>query len=119
MFDKKKMIFWRLSFIFAGFTVVVLVLLWSSPQPPKAQMMDGSMGNMMKQMHVVSTTVYELFSTENGQSEMKEGMKEMHSHHQNQTAVIYKLNFISTAIIFILIPFIIGGTIILAIVWIK
>jgi len=119
MSDKKKINFWRLAFIFFGLAVVTLVLLWSSPQLPKAQMMDGSMGNMMKQMHVASKTIYDLFSTENGQSQMKESMKEMHSHHQGQSPVVYNLNILSTAIIFILLPFIIGGAVILTIVWIK
>jgi len=119
MFDKKRINFWRLCFVFSGLTFITLVLLWSSPKLPKAQMMDGSMGNMMKQMHVEGTTIYDLFSSENGKSQMKENMKEMHSHHQGQSTIIFKLNNLSTAIIFILIPFIIGGTIILTIVWIK
>jgi hypothetical protein len=119
VFDKKKINFWRLAFIFTGLTIVTLVLLWSSPQFPKAGSMDGSMGNMMKDMHVSSKTIYDLFATEKGQNQMKESMKEMHSHHQGQAPVIYKLNFLSTAIIFFLLPFIIGGTIILTIVWIK
>jgi hypothetical protein len=117
--DKKKINFWRLAFIFLGFTIVVLVLLWSSPQLPKSQMMDGSMSNMMKQMHVRSKTIYDLFSLENGQNQMKESMKKMQSHHQNQTPVIYRLSFVSTAVIFFILPFIIGGAIILTIIWIK
>jgi hypothetical protein len=119
MFDKKRINFWRLCFVFSGITIITLVLLWSSPKLPKAQMMDGSMGNMMKQMHVQGKTIYDLFSSDNGQSQMKENMKEMHSHHQGQSPVIYKLNFLSTAIIFILLPLILGGAIILTIVWIK
>ncbi|HEY9059554.1 MAG TPA: hypothetical protein VIO64_03475 [Pseudobacteroides sp.] len=119
MFDKKRINFWRLCFVFSGLTIITLVLLWSSPKLPKAQMMDGSMRNMMKQMHLKDTTIYDLFSSENGQSQTKENMREMHSHHQGQSPVIYKLNYLSTAIIFILLPFIIGGAIILSIVWIK
>jgi len=46
-------------------------------------------------------------------------MSEMHSHHQGQAPIIYKVNYLSTALIFLLLPLIIGGSIILAIVWIK
>ncbi|MCX7922263.1 MAG: hypothetical protein N3B21_09675 [Clostridia bacterium] len=116
MFDKKKLNFWRLAFIFTGFTVLVLVYLWNSPQEPKAMMMDGSMGNMMKQMHVTNMTIYDLLTSE---KEKQASMSEMHSHHQGQSSVIFKLNFLTTGIIFLLLPFIIGGSIILAIVWIK
>ncbi|MCX7746557.1 MAG: hypothetical protein N2645_06675 [Clostridia bacterium] len=119
MFDKKKIHFWRLSFIFLGLTIVTLIILWSTPQYSKSSMMDGSMGNMMKQMHVSGKTIYDLFGTEKGQNQMRENMKEMHSHHQGQSPVIYKLNFLSTAVIFFLLPFIIGGAVILTIVWIK
>jgi len=116
MFDKRKNNFWRLTFIFLGLTIFILVLLWNSPQSPKAQMMDSSMGNMMKQMHVGSKTIYELFGTKSGQNSMNESMS---SHHQDKTSMMYRLNFVSTAVIFFLIPFIIGGAIILTIVWIK
>ncbi|MFZ5986444.1 MAG: hypothetical protein ACOYWZ_04870 [Bacillota bacterium] len=119
MFNNKKIIFWRLSFIFLGLTITALILLWSSPQRPKADNMNSSMGNMMKQMHVAGNTIYNLLIKENGQSQMRESMREMHSHHQGQTTVIRNLNFLSTAVIFLLLPFIIGGAVILTIVWIK
>lgn len=115
MFDKKKINFWRLSFIFAGFVVITLFLLWNSPQEPKAQMMNGTMGSMMKQVHIGNITIYDLL----GPSEQQSQMSEMHSHHQNQSPMIVKMNYLSTAVIFILLPFIIGGAVTLAVVWIK
>jgi hypothetical protein len=119
MFDKKKLNFWRLAFLFAGLTIITLFLLWNSPQQPKVQMMDSSMGNMMKQMHVSNITIYDLLKNDDMQNQMQSQMSEMSSHHQNQASIIFKLNFLSTAIIFFLLPLIIGGSIILTIVWIK
>lgn len=115
MFDKKKMNFWRLAFIFAGFAIITLFLLWSSPQESRAQMMDNSMGNMMKQMHVSNVTIYDLLGGEETQSQMSS----MHSNGKDTSPVIVNLNFLSTGIIFLLLPIIIGGSIILTIVWIK
>ena len=119
MFDKRKLNFWRLTFLFGGLAVITLFLLWSSPQESKAQMMDGSMGSMMKQMHVSNVTIYDLLGKGGQQGQMEEQMSEMHSHHQGQAPIIYKLNYLSTAAIFLLLPLIIGGSIILAIVWIR
>jgi hypothetical protein len=115
MFNKKKLNFWRLSFIFIGITVLILFMLWSSPQAGKAAMMNTSMGNMMKSMHVSNIYIYDLF----GQSEHPQQMAGMNQMHTNQAPIIYKLSFVTTSIIFILLPFIIGGTIILALVWFK
>lgn len=115
MFDKKKMNFCRLAFVFAGLVIITLFLLWNSPQEPKAQMMDSSMGNMMKQMHVTNISIYDLL----GKGETQNQMSEMHSDQQNKSPVIIKLNFLSTSIIFLLLPLIVGGSIVLAIVWIK
>lgn len=119
VFDKKKLNFWRLAFIFLGLIITVLFLLWGSPQEPKSQMMDGSMGNMMKQMHVSNITIYDLLTNKETQNQMQTQSSGMDSHHQSQGEAIIKLHFLTTAIIFILLPLIIGGSIILAIVWIK
>ena len=115
MFEKKKLPFWRLAFIFLGITGLVLFLLWSSPQAGKAAMMDASMGNMMKTMHVSNISIYDLV----GRSEAEQQMNEMTQMHSGQAPIIFQLSFVTTAIIFILLPFIIGGTIILALVWFR
>lgn len=119
MFDKKKLNFWRLAFIFFGLAIIILFLLWNSPQQQKAQMMSGSMGSTMKQMHVSNITIYDLLKNDEAQNGMQSTMSEMASHHQNQGTGIYKMNFLITAMIFLLLPLIIGGTIVLAIVWLK
>lgn len=119
MFDKKKLNFWRLTFIFLGLVITTLFFLWNSPQEPKAQMMTDSMGNMMKQMHISNLTIYDLLTNGEGQSQTQNQSNNASNHHQGQEDGITKLNFLTTAIIFILLPFIIGGAIILAIVWVR
>lgn len=119
MFDKKKLHFWRLAFIFGGFTIIILFLLWSSPQEPKAQMMTSSMGNTMAQMHVSNITIYDLLKSGNMQKQSQSQTDSMSSHHASQAPIVVTLNFLTTVLIFLLLPLIIGGSIILAIVWIK
>lgn len=115
MFEKKKLNFWRLSFLFAGFTLITLIILWSSPKETPSQMMSGSMGNMMQEMHLGDITIYDLFETESS----KDQMGDMQSHHQERPSIIVNMSFLTAAVIFLLLPLIIGGAIILAIVWIK
>ena len=119
MFDKKKLNFWRLAFIFGGFTIIILLLLWSSPQEPKAQMMTSSMGKTMAQMHVSNITIYDLLKNEQIQEQSQGQTDNMSSHHESQAPIVVTLNFLMTALMFLLLPLIIGGSIILAIVWIK
>lgn len=115
MFDKKKINFWRLAFLFAGFTAIALTLLWGLPGEPDAQMMDSSMGNTMKQMHVANVTIYDLVSNQESQDQMSS----MHSGQKGQSPVIMRLNFLTTGMIFLLLPLIVGGTIVLTIVWYR
>lgn len=119
VFGKKKLNFWRLAFIFLGLTITVLFFLWRAPQEPKAQMMDSSMGNMMKQMHLSNAAIYDLLTNGEAQSQTQNQSSIADSHHEGQGEGIIKLNFLTTATIFFLLPLIIGGSIILAIVWIK
>lgn len=115
MFNKKKMHFWRLVVLFGALILITLFLLWSNAPMQKASMMDSSMGNMMNSMHLSNITIYNLFDTMNSQKEIS-GTE---SHHLNQAPVIYQLSLLTTSIIFLLLPFIIGGAILLGIVWIR
>ncbi|HYE84476.1 MAG TPA: hypothetical protein VEG39_20225 [Clostridia bacterium] len=115
MLNKKKMHFWRLTLIFGVFTLITLFLLWSGTPMQNAGMMDNSMGSMMKSMHLSNITIYDLFDTMNSQ----QAMSAMNSHHLNQAPAIYQLSFLTTGIIFVLLPFIIGGAILLGIVWAR
>jgi hypothetical protein len=116
MFNKRKLNFWRLAFIFTGLIIITLFFLWSSPNKPKSQMMGSSMGNNMASMKLSNATIYDLFNSE---SQMSQQMNDMSSHHNGQSASMVRISFLTTSVIFFLIPLIIGGTIILAIVWIK
>jgi hypothetical protein len=115
MFDKKKLNFWRLALFYTGATIVILFFLWSSPYKPNAQMMESSMGNMMKTMHLSNITIYDLM----GNPRAEQSTSETESHHNDDSSPIYNMSIITTSIIFLVLPLIIGGTIILTIVWIK
>jgi hypothetical protein len=113
MFDKKKLNFWRLAVLFAGMTITILFLLWSSPYKSKSSMMNGSMANMMKSMHTSNLNLYGLLQNPST-SQQAISTK---AHHENSPA--YKLGILTSSIVFILLPLVIGGSIILAIIWIK
>lgn len=115
MFDKRKLNFWRLVLSYIGATIVILFLLWSSPYKSKSQMMESSMGNMMKAVHLSNITLYDLI----GNEKAPQSTSEMANHHQDESSPVYRMSIITTSIIFLLLPLIVGGTIILAIVWIK
>ncbi len=116
MFDKKKLNFWRLSLGFMGLTLITLMFLWSGPQAPKAQMMTDSMGKMMTEMHTNNLTIYDFF-VNSIPSEHQTG--EAENHHEDAPAMMRAVNFWTTAIVFLLLPLILGGAIVLAIVWFK
>lgn len=125
MFDKKKLYFWRLAVIFMGFTIITLTSLWLSPQENKASMMNASMANMAR-MHLDNTTVYDLVGSSdadtgssNSNTTTQTTSNDSAQHHEAETSGVASLGIITTIIIFALIPLIICGTIILAIVWIK
>jgi hypothetical protein len=119
MFDKKKLNFWRLSLGFGGLVLIALMFLWSGPQEPKAQMMTGSMGNMMADMHGKNITIYDFF-VDVAPEEHSSGQADNHeSHHEDAPSAMRTANFLTTAIIFLLLPVILGGSIALAIVWFR
>lgn len=113
MFDRKKSNFWRLAVIYIGMTITILLLLWSSPFKSESAMMGGSMGSMMKSMHMSNTTIYDLL----GYPESEQQMGGTESHHENSP--VYNMGVLTTGIVFLLLPLTIGGSIILAIIWIK
>lgn len=117
MFDKKKLNFWRLAVIFMGLIVISLLSLSFSPQGTKATMMNVSMGSMAKSMHLSNATVYDLVNTP--EAETQATSTESADHHEDEASGTKTMGVITTLIIFSLLPLIIGGSIILAIVWIK
>ena len=113
MFNKKKLNFWRLAVCYTGITAAILLLLWSSPYKSKSAMMDGSMGSMMKSMHMENITIYDLL----GNPEAQQKSNDMASHHEDSP--VYTMGVLTAGIVFLLLPIIIGGSIMLAIIWIK
>lgn len=118
MFDKKKLNFWRLTVIFMGVIVISLSSLWLSPKGKEATMMNVSMGNMAKDMHLSNITIYDLIDTPNTKAKTQTNALNTTEHHLEKSG-IKTLGIITTLIIFGLLPLLIGGSIILAIVWIK
>lgn len=114
MFNKRKLNFWRLAVFYIGATASILLLLWSSPYKSQSAMMDGSMGSMMKSMHMSNATIYDLLVNPEGQQQQS---NDSASHHENSP--VYNMGVLTTGAIFLLLPLIIGGSIILAIIWIK
>lgn len=122
MFDKKKLNFWRLAVIFMGFTGITLIGLWLSPQEKKATMMTGSMADMSS-VHLENVTLYDLVGSSeadiNKAAVSQAQTDDSSQHHEDEASAVKTMGIITTLIIFALIPLIIFGTIILAIVWIK
>jgi len=118
MFDKKKLNFWRLTVIFMGFIVISLMALWLAPQGKKATMMNVSMGNMAKDMHLSNITIYDLVDNPETEEDTQSDLTDSAEHH-SETSGIKTMGIITTLIIFGLLPLLLGGSIILAIVWIK
>ena len=120
MFSKKKIHFWRLAFIFAGITILILFFQWSAPNQQKAAMMNTSMGEMMKSMQLSNVNIRDLVK---GSNDMTQGSSSSSSstdsHHSEDQSNILRMSTLTTAIIFLSLPLIIGGTIILTIIWIK
>jgi hypothetical protein len=115
MFDPKKRNFWRLALFFSALVIITLVILWQAPGEPVASMMPDSMGNMLKQMHLNNITIYDLFKSDAMQAQMQA----MPGHQPGQLRFSLQLSALTTTTIFLLLPFIIGGAVILGIVWIK
>jgi len=113
MFDKKKLNFWRLAVLFTGMTITILFLLWSSPYKSKSAMMDGTMATMMKSMHLSNLNVSDLLQYPRSQ----QNVESTAGHHEDSQA--YNIGVLTTSVVFLLLPLLIGGSIILAIIWIK
>lgn len=77
--------------------------------------MDGSMGSMMKSMHMPNATIYDLLG--NPEVKQQQQVNESSGHHDNSP--VYNMGVLTTGIVFLLLPVIIGGSLILAIIWIK
>lgn len=117
--NKKKLPFIQLAVLFGFITFMVLIYSWkSAPRgTPNSSMMEQSMGDMMK-MHLENVTVADLVKQKE-QAEVSQGVDSQASHHEAQYGFLKVMHYLTTATIVILLPFIIAGTVFLAIVWLR
>lgn len=115
--DKKKLHFFRLCVIFGTIVLLTLMAEWSMPGATKdsTSMMNSSMGSMMSSMHLNDISLSDLFN----QAERQETASGTSSHHSGEETALGSLHYFTTISIVFLLPFIIGGSIFLAIVWLR
>lgn len=123
MIDKKKLHFFRLCIIFGIITIFALLNEWSKPQSWQANnsMMSGSMGSMMSSMHLSNITLDDLIVQKEAQeAPVNAGSNDStSSHHNAKDSELGRAHYFTTLSIVVLLPFIVAGTMFLAIVWLK
>lgn len=120
MLDKKKHHFLQLAFIFGAITIISLMASWGYRNASDAskEMMGQSMGKMMQGMHLQNITIGDLIrQQESAEAASNTGMESHHAGSGNTG--LETGHFMTTAVIVILLPFIIAGAVFLAIVWLK
>lgn len=120
MLDKKKHHYLQLVIVFTAVTIISLMSAWGhrsnteTSMDMMGQMMGQSMGKMMSSMHASNISLSSLFQ----QQEKMEMASGMESHHQAGNK-IKTTHFITTAVIVILLPFVLAGAVFLTVMWIK
>ena len=117
MLDKKKHHFSQLSVIFGAIVVLVLLSNWGyySGVETGMSMMGDSMGSMMRTMHGEEITIYDLISQQN----RIEATTVQENHHESIDKFLAISFDVSTALMMVLLPFIVAGTVFLSIMWFK
>lgn len=117
MISKKKLHFLQLTFVFTAITIGTVLLNWSSNTNIKnsMSMMGQSMGNMMSSMHLKNAKLSDLVTSK----EQTNTSKSKNMSNETKEGYLKEIHYITTTIIVVLLPFIIGGTVFLAIVWFK
>ena len=119
MRDKKKIHFWQLTFIFGLITFLALTYAYENDRGNQSQMMSGTMGEMMG-MHLNNVTVSDLIAQQEQIDTMAQSQaQDMSSHHSGTNSFVSAIHLLAIATIVILLPFIIAGTVFLAIIWLK
>ena len=121
MLDKKKMHFWQLTIIFGSITLLALIYSYINYQGNQAEMMADSMAKMMG-MHLDNVAVSDLISRQEDVAASAQNLtseQDMSSHHSETNSYTNAIHLIATATIVILLPFIIAGTVFLAIIWLE
>lgn len=115
---KKKRPFIILATIFGAVSLLTLFFTWgySSNTTSASSMMGQSMGTMMSSMHSSNITVRDLIIQQE-QLEESSVANSQASHHSSQRGFLQTAHIYTTGTIVILLPFILAGTIFLAIIW--
>lgn len=115
----KKINFWRLAFVFSAITILALVVSYGSYRGDQSMMMSGTMGDMM-QMHLGEVTIQDLITQqEQAEVQYQTQTQDHSSHHGEGNSYIAAVHFLTTATIVLLLPFIVAGSVFLAIIWLK
>jgi hypothetical protein len=118
MAKNKKQNFWLLAIVFTGITITALYIERNTQRGPDAVMMNQSMGNMMKSEHLRNITMAQLLCN-NPQETMMGNESDHSSHHGEMDQMLSGIHRVTTLLIFTCIPFILGGTAFLFVIWIK
>jgi hypothetical protein len=120
MLSKKKHHFLQLAVVFSSITVLALLSAWGfqTYEEKSSGMMGQSMGNMMSSMHAGNANLSDLLVQQESVESMNNSQSGMESHHEVSSAM-KTAHYFTTAIIVILLPFILAGTVFLAVVWLK
>lgn len=107
----KKRSFWILSAFFGLMIIAGLVINFSTIGESMS-MMGTSMGGMMK-MHAANVKPADLLT---GETE-DHGMGDMSGHHE-LPPIMQSLSFFTTLTIFMMIPLLLGGVMLLVVLWV-
>lgn len=107
---KGKSGFWLLVIIFSLISMLV-VLNGENYGVKISQEMDGTMGQMMKKQHAADKTLLDVFSNENHQSQAMSGQHQL-------PFFIKSLELGGIATILLLIPLLVGVSVVTIILWI-
>lgn len=113
MAGKNRRYFYLITYFFAAFTVLFLVLIWgfSVNQKSNAGMMGQSMGAMMLSMHGGDVTLQSVITqTETADS------SEHETHHSGSSDFSH---YWTTALIIFCLPWILAGSAFLMVFWFK
>lgn len=117
MKNKKKLHFMQLSVIFLSVTILGLAANWGHIREMRSEseMMGMTMGDMMAVMHGSNVTFADMLWPE----ESMVSQVSMTAHHERGRDFITISHYWSTAMIIILLPFILAGSVFLAVSWLK
>lgn len=108
----KKSSFWILLLFFGVFTLAGLISNQTSQDSGSGEM-SLSMGGMMKKHHVSGLRPADLLKP----IVEDHGMEDMAGHHE-LTPLMGSLAFLSTTTVLIFLPLLIGGAVLLLVLWI-